>query len=99
MSKIKVGDGFRIKVYGGDWTEGVFFDGEKGIVEKDKFENTDIDMLSVKITRHKRNYLFHRKQCRLLVRVRKCDMCDGDGNHKRLIADCPKCNGKGKVRV
>ncbi len=55
---------------------------------------------------------YHRKQCRLLVKVRKCEFCSGKGKVNRVFsitipgeiphkdsADCPKCNGKGKVRI
>lgn len=44
---------------------------------------------------------FHRKQCRRLVKVRKCTKCNGSGDFKLITVHvkCPACNGKGKVRV
>lgn len=56
----------------------------------------------------------HRKQCRLLVKMVKCDECKGSGktytsdtiyamaDNGEIFIDepiCQKCNGKGKVRA
>ncbi len=53
---------------------------------------------------------YHRKQCRLLVKVRKCDACDGRGEWKilqytdeelerhKVKCICTKCKGKGKIK-
>ncbi len=59
------------------------------------------------------NFWFSKKQCRKLVKVTKCDGCDGEGEivnkFKRNYAgrdvtlaeiiECQKCNGKGKIKI
>lgn len=43
---------------------------------------------------------FHRKQCRRLLKMRKCDECGGNGlDYCAQDARCSECNGKGKIKL
>jgi hypothetical protein len=105
MSEIKVGD--IVKVYSVDAISRNHREYECRCVVT---HESGTDCLSVRSLCCISEKLVHRKQCRKLVKVKKCDVCSGDGNllnkfHRKYagilteIIECPNCKGKGKVKV
>lgn len=102
MIELKVGD--RVRVY---TINTIYFcaTSHSGIII-----SIEINGLAIKVKFDNGSYAYyHRKQVRKLVKVKKCKECNGSGQYFPLhepgtaIVDiymiCPKCNGKGKVRV
>jgi hypothetical protein len=104
MSEIKVGD--FVNCYGILPDNILRFLVYKGVVV-----NVRRDLLDVKFNEDififpfpKNTFTLCRKQCRKLVKVKKCDACAGSGEVNDFIElctgnkSCTKCHGNGKVK-
>lgn len=90
MTEIKVGDKVVIYELDDDYNE------IKTIAEIIQIESYRI---KVKLD-HLYTATFHRKQCRKLVKMRKCEECNASGRHPfSRFRECTWCDGKGRVKI
>ena len=90
MTELKIGD--RV----------AFYDGQRFIGRVTLVHGNDIHIE----TKDNEDFQVHRKQCWKLVKMKKCDACNGKGIHGLLpysgndwILMCGECGGKGKMKI
>jgi len=98
MSEIKVGDRVRVFMIRHHTSADNFIGEVVEIINCSAVKVKEIINLTLpsKII-HTPCWIVHRKQCRKLVKVKKCDRCKGSGLRDNGLL-CYKCNGAGKIK-